>query len=249
MRAAVPLQGSGQVLDATVVTATHEALVAVRDKAPKRFVERLSKTPMQSSKHYYWWRAQSVAYMLRPNARIREELEKRRKLTAANPQPAPGCISIHVRHGDKGVEAETFEDKVYDITAAKVRALDPARFTDQLWLSTEDPATVEYFVNHTGSATTGTGIKWRTGYTAGVPRKPDRSKPNLQYMQEIGYFEEVMNALLNLDMACECSAFVGSIYSNWVRLIDEFRSTLRCKADAPFADVKYQDPHGMDVNW
>ena len=30
----------------------------------------------------------------------------------AGPAPAPGCISVHVRHGDKGVEAQTFDDQV-----------------------------------------------------------------------------------------------------------------------------------------
>ncbi len=33
------------------------------------------------------------------------------------------------------------------------------------------------------------------------------------------------------------------------RLIDEMRSTIRCKADAVFVDVVYENPHSMDVNW
>ncbi len=51
------------------------------------------------------------------------------------------------------------------MTAAKIRALAPDYFTDELFVSTEDPETVAYFVNKTD---------WRTGYTDGVPRKPDR---------------------------------------------------------------------------
>ncbi len=32
--------------------------------------------------------------------------------TLYGPAPGPGCISIHVRHGDKGVESEVFENQV-----------------------------------------------------------------------------------------------------------------------------------------
>lgn len=50
-----------------------------------------------------------------------------------------------------------------------------------------------------------------------VSHKPLRTKANLAYMAEIGYYEEVLNAMTNLDLALECDGFVGSIYSNWVR--------------------------------
>ncbi|EFJ42210.1 hypothetical protein VOLCADRAFT_107370 [Volvox carteri f. nagariensis] len=228
--------------NAAVVIATHGALVKIRAAAPRRFQARLSATAMDPKKHYYWWRAQSVAYMLRPRPEVLADLEERRSRLLAGPTPLPGCISVHVRHGDKGVEAEVFEDKMYDEIAAKLRALAPSYFTDQLFVSTEDPETINYFVNQTNG-------KWHTGYTAGVPRKPDRHRPNLAYMAEIGYYEEMLNSLLNLDLALECSGFVGSIFSNWVRLIDELRATMRCKANAVFADVHYQNPHEMDVNW
>eukprot|EP00198_Chlamydomonas_reinhardtii_P009153 XP_001698490.1 predicted protein [Chlamydomonas reinhardtii] len=232
--------------DRPVLTVTHDALVEVRAQAPLRFLERLNQTNMDPKKWYYWWRAQAAAYMLRPNEAILKEIARRKKTMIAGPAPAPGCISVHVRHGDKGVEAQTFDDQVYDKTAAKLRGLDPDRFADRLWVSTEDPNTISYFATNN---TTAAGNKWQTGYIAGTPRKPDRTKANLAYMAEIGYYEEVLNAMTNLDLALECDGFVGSIYSNWVRLIDEMRSTIRCKADAVFADVVYDSPHSMDVNW
>ncbi|KAG2428751.1 hypothetical protein HXX76_011453 [Chlamydomonas incerta] len=232
--------------DKPVLTVMHDAIVEVRAQAPLRFLERLNQTDMDPRKWYYWWRAQAAAYMLRPNEATLKEIERRKKTMIAGPAPAPGCISVHVRHGDKGVEAQTFDDQVYDKTAAKLHGLDPDRFSDRLWVSTEDPSTISYFATN---GTTAAGNKWQTGYIAGTPRKPDRNKANLAYMAEIGYYEEVLNALTNLDLALECDGFVGSIYSNWVRLIDEMRSTIRCKADAVFVDVVYDSPHAMDVNW
>ena len=69
---------------------------------------------------YYWWRAVSASYYIRPNAATLKALEKHRTLpiklnkkdkhnkkkTALSiPDENNGqCISIYVRHGDKGSE-------------------------------------------------------------------------------------------------------------------------------------------------
>jgi hypothetical protein len=44
-----------------------------------------------------------------------------------------------------------------------------------------------------------------------------RSIPNAEYMRQHGYAEEMLNGLLNLDLALECDGFVSSIASNWAR--------------------------------
>jgi hypothetical protein len=46
-----------------------------------------------------------------------------------------------------------------------------------------------------------------------------RKKRNTEYMREIGFYEDVTNALLNLHIAMNCDAFVGSMASNWVRWV------------------------------
>ena len=47
---------------------------------------------------------------------------------------------------------------------------------------------------------------------------------------------------INLDLALDCDGFVGTLSSNWNRLIDELRSTLRCKAHALYLDPTQGDP-------
>lgn len=68
--------------------------------------------------------------------------------------------------------------QVYDAKAAALHALDPARFTERLFVSTEDPDTVDYFdkAAAAGNSTEGgrSGVPWRAAYVKGVPRKPDR---------------------------------------------------------------------------
>lgn len=71
-----------------------------------------------------------------------------------------------------------------------------------------------------------------------LPRcRPDRNRPNLVYMQQHGYNEEFLDGLLNLDLALHCDGFVSSFLSNWARLIEELRSTVRCKAGSMYVDV------------
>jgi hypothetical protein len=60
-----------------------------------------------------------------------------------------------------------------------------------------------------------------------------------------------LNSLLALDLAARCDGYVASIYSNWARLIDELRSTVRCKGGAAYLDLHYngEDAEKIDFNW
>ena len=82
--------------------------------------------------------------------------------------------------------------------------------------------------------------------------RPDRGVSNLSYMARHGYSEEMLDCLLNLDLSLSCDGFVASFYSNWSRLIEELRATVRCKAHRVFLDVDAQLMHrqgGLDLNW
>jgi hypothetical protein len=71
---------------------------------------------------------------------------------------------VYIRHGDKHTEHKTYNDSAYEETLVALREIDPS-LTNQVFLSTEDPATVTYFTN----ASRG----WSTSYVD-MPRKPDR---------------------------------------------------------------------------
>lgn len=71
---------------------------------------------------------------------------------------------MYVRHGDKGKEAKLYEDAEYEDALNQLRTLEPG-LTHQVFLSTEDPATVHYFTNSTRG--------WQTTYVD-MPRKPNR---------------------------------------------------------------------------
>lgn len=87
-----------------------------------------------------------MAYIVRPNARTLAELQVRRRDKLLGVQPQRGCISLFVRHGDKASEAATHEDPAYEAAVHRLRAIDATLSTD-VFLSTEDPHTIDYFTN------------------------------------------------------------------------------------------------------
>ena len=63
--------------------------------------------------HYYWWRAQSAAYLVRPNERTLREMGARKASFYARGRVPPGALSMHVRRGDKWVETPVTAEEAY----------------------------------------------------------------------------------------------------------------------------------------
>ncbi|PNW74889.1 hypothetical protein CHLRE_12g505900v5 [Chlamydomonas reinhardtii] len=240
---------------------TNTAMVeAARHRAPKRFEERLQQTAVDHQKHRYWWRAQAAAYLLRPNMGTLANLGKRRMQELRGPEPSPGCITVIARSGKSGdgAAASDFKDADYDERAAKLRALDPTRFNDHIFLSASSGHTLSYFANGTGATADAGAHRWHTGYVAGLKHfgggmslrlRKAGGGHDLDAVPKDAVYESMLNTLLELDLALECSGFVGSIDSHWVRLVDEMRSVVRCSADAPYIDVGHDDPRQMNLHW
>jgi hypothetical protein len=95
-------------------------------------------------RRFWWWRAQAIAYIVRPNARTLAEVAARKEAKLRGRPLQKGCISLYVRHGDKGTESKTWDDPAYEAALLQLRGIDSS-LTRQVFLSTEDPKTVEYF--------------------------------------------------------------------------------------------------------
>ena len=212
---------------------------------PPQLKSLLRASPIRPDRWYYWWRAQSAAYIVRPNARLRNEIKARKRRAFAGERIRPGTISVHVRHGDKYVESALVEDGVYLSVAEKMYEAQQnlssvartERLRQQIFLSTEDPVTVEAF---------NAAAEWDVQATD-VMREASATS-TLAHAAAIGPYEEVLNSLMNLDLALQGDGFVGTLSSNWCRLIDELRATVRCKAHAPYLDAQ-QDQLPYDVDW
>lgn len=208
---------------------------------PPPFNEFLAATSYRPEKHFYWWRAVSAAYIVRPNKRTLGAIEERKKAIYPAITVPQGATAVHVRHGDKGMESPLVADDIYVdmLNSLYSNYSEEWRLTRNVFLSTEDEATVEYFK----------GLQdWDATYTD-VERFRDARSP-MAHASKIGKSKELLNSLVSLDLALECDAFIMTLSSNWCRLIDELRATVRCKADRPFLDAQQDNEEAnYDVNW
>ena len=49
--------------------------------------------------------------------------------------------------------------------------------------------------------------------------------------------EEYLSMILNLKLSLQCDGWVGTLRSNWCRVVDEMRSTVGGKAEGLYADL------------
>ncbi|DBB13180.1 TPA: hypothetical protein ACH3X3_004930 [Trebouxia sp. C0006] len=185
----------------------------------------LGKDVIPSQKIYFWWRAQAIAFIVRPNARTLQEIQRRKQQQSWSGVP-DGTISVHIRHGDKGKEMKLVPDVEYLRKAEELVQSDRS-LHNSIFLSSEDDESIKFFKK----------LENWTVLSTDVPRPHGGAISPIAFAHQIGSDEEMLNSLVNLDLALECSGWVGTIRSNWNRLIEELRSTVRCKAHQPYIDA------------
>eukprot|EP00656_Telonema_subtile_P028278 TRINITY_DN3063_c0_g1_i1.p1 TRINITY_DN3063_c0_g1~~TRINITY_DN3063_c0_g1_i1.p1 ORF type:complete len:256 (-),score=64.13 TRINITY_DN3063_c0_g1_i1:30-797(-) len=194
-------------------------------------MEHLLTSPVRQDARLHWWNAQAAAYIIRPNTATRAEIAARRSKSLVEPhntQPLPaGTISSHVRHGDKGIETKVVRLADYVLAAAGIREKASA-LAARLFVSTEDPSVIQ--------SSQQLGSTWEVLYTE-LPRE---NVPTFALASKWGGVQEMLNSLMNLQLAVECDAWVCTLSSNWCRLIDELRSVVAGKANAAYVDVGFR---------
>lgn len=191
---------------------------------PPHFHELLRCSPVQTKYGYYWWRAQSATFFTRINPKTRQELQRLRNQTFPQGQLRPGTISMHVRRGDKSIEMEFLPNKQFLYAAMHVLMKDPS-LRPIIFVSTEDQGFLDFISNVTAFQVLAVKIM----------RHSSNLSP-MEYARMVGPKKEMLQALLNLQIALEADAFIGRLASNWCRLIDELRSTTMCKAHKVYFD-------------
>eukprot|EP00276_Gloeochaete_wittrockiana_P008530 CAMPEP_0184643202 /NCGR_PEP_ID=MMETSP0308-20130426/3_1 /TAXON_ID=38269 /ORGANISM="Gloeochaete witrockiana, Strain SAG 46.84" /LENGTH=593 /DNA_ID=CAMNT_0027070959 /DNA_START=280 /DNA_END=2061 /DNA_ORIENTATION=- len=168
-----------------------------------------------------WWRAQAIKYLTRPNAytiNLTETVRKELQL----PQKR---ISLHVRHGDKGKEMPLVPFSTYiDLTLE----LSKRTGIKDVFLATE----TEAFIKHAAKVK---GLRFHT--------QPRICAKNLNETTPADRLECARILLPNLFLAAECQYHVGTIMSNWSRLVMALQRT---KVGGGTAFI---DAHGLNETY
>lgn len=211
---------------------------------------------LQDDELTYWWRAQSTAYFLRLNDKAVTDLaEKRRALgslvawskggNASRMLDVPlpsGTVGMHVRHGDKGRQMKLVPFERFMELANSLQRNNPFHVQRAVFVSTEDPAVI---LQTQSEAVMG---DWST-LTYSMPRFNDYNGPADQLNKlssKISPGRLTRLHILQLLMALECDAWIGTLLSNWNRLIDELRTTWVGKLQHPYVEA---GPDPTNYEW
>ena len=197
----------------------------------------------------YYWRAMSSAYIMRPNEFTRESIRKYRDKTMDRLNG--NCVSMYIRHGDKGREMRLLSFREYAEVAIALyqKKLVPnsgdnnnssRKFVGTIYLATDNKSV---FVEAMDWGRTNrfdikfsallpevlnfTGVGYGPGTKKYHPRKEGYAHHPLEYL----------SVLVNLSNMMKCGAYVCTLASNFCRLLDELRATIGGKAQAVFADI------------
>jgi len=230
------VENSGlDVSSAPVISMQDPATVAIalegaKKTSPLSEMEALLEcSPIDEHVKCHWFKNQAAAYLVRPNQKVLTELASRQESLLHFEPPGAAdnafrTVSVHIRWSEaKRNEADLVPPEQMWQGATALQQVDP-RLT-RLFVSTESSEAIEQAKRLQG---------WNATFLDVDRASGDR------YEQvkhgEIRPDEEMLNSLLNLQLALESDAFVCNRYSNWCGLIDSLRLTAGRKADRPLLD-------------
>eukprot|EP00158_Paraphelidium_tribonemae_P004456 Partr_v1_DN26765_c1_g1_i3_m8637 len=199
----------------------------------------------------YWWRAQGAAYLMRLNSQtlnILADMRLNRTLndgvivssdgsTRQIPVPFPlpsGIFHAHIRHGDKSVEMQLLDLPVYITKAEQVVAENPLAYFKTIFVSTEDQAVIDAARKQLSIGQGTTANHAWTVYTSNIHRI--NGSPYEQ-LKEFGKSQMTHEWLHQLVMSLEADIEIGTMGSNWNRMISELKCIWVDKCHMPYFEV------------
>jgi len=193
-------------------------------------------SPMRVDNKFYWWRAISSAFLLRPNEDTIKLLQKHHTLDLTSQDK---CISLFVRHADKVMEMELLPFQTYASTAQMMIEKDysprPEKTTTTttisdngnandiimngaIFLSTDDPDVInqaEEWSKTNHWKVQYTNLFDRATQTARLDWDAQHKKGTRAVHDDLEYF----SMLLNLEYSVQCESWVCTLASNSCRYV------------------------------
>jgi len=227
------------------------------EKTPCKKGVKMSRCPFGEMK--YWWRSQGASYLARFNSNALSIMRKLRKspgrlvglrqnVSVFPPFPLPrGSISIHIRHGDKGKEVSLIDTGIFIAAAQGLEEENVLGLERFAFISTEDPEVIEFVSGSNGNREKIDIVPWTYAWFD-LPRHNSNGEVQLQMFSNIPRAVLTLSWFLQLLIALEADAWVGTRGSNWNRLLDELRCVWVPKCSGTFVEAgKIEDIE--DYQW
>lgn len=203
---------------------------------PFSLAQVIACSPMRKNATYYWWRAISATYILRPNEITLKWLHKNRiKGLTHDKDP----IHIYIRRGDKAVEMALVATDAYTAAANIIwdnklmNRVNGKNITHKNVVFASEDVTAHLEIA-AASKQNSWGLYSATFFNRSVM---DAGKTKMTYVNGIHHELEYLSMIHTLETAMISSGWVCTLGSNYCRLIDELRTTIGGKLRYPYADL------------
>ena len=180
--------------------------------APKSLITQLPQSFTQAQA-FYWWLAQAIGYLMRLNKHTAHRIRQMREELHGN-LSLSGVINVNIRSGDKRIESRLSPTE-YILKQAEILIVNqPLAFSRSIFITSDN---LEEILKAENIAQQ---MKMRVLYS-NIPRMVHGH--NQADVKSFWNINVTIAVLMDLFMASECDAWVGTRSSNWNRLIDILR--------------------------
>ena len=194
--------------------------------APKSLTARLPPSFTQAQA-FYWWLAQAIAYLMRLNKHTTRRVRQMREDLHGN-LSLSGFINVNIRSGDKRQESRLSTTEYILQQAETLIVNQPLSFSRSIFITSDNLGEIHK------AETLAQEMKMRVIYS-NIPRMVlGHNQPDVKSFWN---FNVTIAVLMDLFMASECDAWVGTRSSNWNRLIDIHRCVHARKCHQSFVEA------------
>jgi len=181
---------------------------------PPEGFSRLKFVPRPfSNKDRFWWHAQAIKYVARPNERSRKIVaEEQKKIFPPDGVIPHPIISMYVRHGDKWKEATLHNLSMY---MNGIEEVSQKHNIKDIYLNTDDPEVI---------TEAKTSPRWAR-YKFHFMEWDRKNEPPLDFVRQNNGEDIMRVSIADLFIQIQGDVFSGTRSSNWCRMIDELRKT------------------------
>ena len=230
-----------------VVGGNRVAMIHMVHRLGNKYIPRILRevvecSPMIPKFHYYWWRAISMAYVMRPNAATRKWIQDHRMKALEDGILQNNTGAIYVRRGDKDVEMRLspIQEYIDGLRFLWERGYIQNKSPRHVFLASESSEVIDQMESWGKQHAS----EYRIHYTQVFDRKglfaeKTRSERSAGTTPK-HHPEEYLSMLLNIHYLVQASGWVCTMSSNFCRIVDELRATVAARAGGAFMDLSVE---------
>jgi hypothetical protein len=175
----------------------------------------------------YWWHAQALAYLMRLNRSTAKRIREMRQHLHGH-LSMDGIINVNIRSGDKRGESRLSPTELIVNQAETLIVTLPLSFSRVLFVTSDN-------LDEIKKAKLFAQQKGLHVIYSNIPRM--KHGHDQASVKSFWTFNTTIVVLMELFMAAECDAWIGTRSSNWNRLIDHLRCTHAKKCKQAFVEA------------